>query len=585
MTAVENISAKPGGHTRRAAWRTRPRRWRLLLVGGFLAQVAVRLVLGAWQTGPVLIPDETGYLLAARLLAGGAVGNLSGRVFYHSGYSLLISPAYWVTDDPATVYRLVIGLNAFLSAALVIPAYLGARRMGLRKIHAWALAQGIALLPGLLYYTQFALSDAVLPTLVSAWLLAVHTWLRKRDVRFGLAAAGLAAFTYCTHPRGVVILLVQVVLLLAVPFLNRRMNRRDLGLVGLSLTLCAVLAWNLNLWVRHALYPAGAASMGHLLVQRLTSVDGLLWTASLTAGKIWYLVVSTWGLAGVGLTAVIVLAVRPGVAMATRATAGTALTALGGIAVATSAAVPDEGTVANHAYGRYLVCLAPFFALAGGAALLRAKPLDRVRLTLGPAGFAAVSGAVVAFGSGDRLRTGFFGPFDFPEICFLTWNWSGLHLWSATWTALVVLMVAVLASASVPEPYARRGMIAALVSLNLAVAGVTTDRVSSYWVRQLTPRVSLRAAGLRPHDRVAMSYRGMGWRIWVSQAFEVRSGLVPFDRFDRRPPAASITLIVVPWSLSRPPTASWPAAQPGWHVVTALDGGIGGWAAWRRDGT
>ncbi|MEV4255188.1 hypothetical protein AB0J52_18715 [Spirillospora sp. NPDC049652] len=583
MTAVEAISSRIADRSRRAVRRTDPRRWHLLLTGGFILQVAVRLLLGARQTGPVLIPDETGYLLAARLLSGGVAGDLSGRVFYHAGYALLISPAYWLTDDPATVYRLVIGLNALMSAALVIPAYLGARRMGVRRGHSWALAQGIALLPGVLYYTQFALSDAVLPTLVSAWVLAVHTWLRKRDVRFGLAAAGLAAFTYCTHPRGVVVLLVQVLLLIAAPLIDRRVNRRDLGLVSLFLTLCGVLAWNLNFWVRHALYPAGTASMGHLLVKRLTSLDGLMWTTSLTAGKVWYLVVSTWGLAGVGLTAVIVLLVRPGYTMATRVTAGTALTALAGIAVATSAAVPDEGTVANHAYGRYLVCFAPFFALAGGAALLRAKPLDRVRLTLGAAGLAVVSGAIVGFGSGDRLRTGFFGPYDFPEICFLTWNWSGLHLWSATWTALVILMVTVIAAASVREVRARRGMIAVLVALNLAAAAVTTERVSSYWVTQLMPRVSLKAAGLKPHDRVAMSYRGMAWRIWVSQAFQVRSGLVPFDRFDRRPPAASITLIVVPWSVRQPTTASWPAAQPGWHVVTALDGGIGGWAAWRRN--
>ncbi|MEV5573121.1 hypothetical protein AB0L06_24020 [Spirillospora sp. NPDC052269] len=582
MTAVESISARLVDRSRRVVRHSSPHRWHLLLVGGFLVQVLVRLVLGAGQTGPVLIPDETGYLLAARLLSGGALGDLSGRVFYHAGYSLLISPAYWFTSDPGTVYHLVIALNALLSSTLLFPAYLGARRMGLRRSHSYALAQGVALLPGVLYYAQFALSDAILPTLVACWLLLIHSWLRRGGALFGIAAAGLAAFAYCTHPRGLIVLLVQVALLTVLPFISRRTNGRDVALVGLFLTLCAILAWNLNLWTRHQLYPAGAASVGHLLVHRLTSVDGILWTISLTAGKVWYLVVSTWGLAGVGLTATVALIVRPRVSRATKATAGVALLTLAGIAVATSAAVPDEGTVANHAYGRYLACLMPFFVLAGGAALLRAKPIDRVRLTLGATAIAVASAAVVVLQSGDRLRTGFFGPFDFPEICFLTWNWSELHLWSATWTALLILMVTALASASVSELHARRGLLAALVVLNLTAAVVTTDRVSSYWVKQLTPKVSLKAADLKPQDRVAMSYRGMGWRIWVSQAFEVHSGLVPFDRFTRKPPAPSLTMIVVPWNRRQRVEDSWPAAKPGWHVVTALESSVGGWAAWRR---
>lgn len=582
MTAVETISARPADRSFLGVRRPGPRRWASLLAGGFLVQVAVRLVLGLGQTSPTLIPDESGYLLAARLLAGEQGGNLSGNMLYRAGYALLISPAYWFTNDPAIAYRIVIGLNAFLSATLIFPAYLIARRMGLRRSRSWALAQGVALLPGVLYYAQFALSDAILPTLVLSWLLMVHSWLRKGDLGFGLAAAGLAAFTYCAHPRGLLLVLVQIGLLVAVPFVNRRAAGRDAALIGLFLSLCTVLSWYLNSWLQHELYPAGVEAVGQRLTQRLTTLDGLVWTASLTAGKVWYLVVSTWGLAGVGLAATVAVVVRPGVGRARRITAAAALTVLAGIAVSTSAALPDEGTVANHAYGRYLSCLAPFFVLAGGAALLRARPVERMRLTLGAAAIAIVSAGIVTLEAGDGLRTRFFGPFDFPEICFLTWNWVGLRLWAATWAALVVLMVAVLVSASLREPHAWRATIAGLVVLNLVAAVVTTDRVSSYWVRQLAPRVSLKSAGLRPDDLVAESYRGMAWRVWVSHAFQVRRALVPFDRFDRRPPAPSITMVVVPWDRGRPAGASWPGAAPGWRVVTAIDGGIGGWAAWRR---
>src|SRR4051794_2365761 len=88
------------------------RRWRRLLVGGWILQVGIRLWFGIYQTTPILIPDETGYLLAARRLTGGAAGDLSGWALYQAGYPLLISPAFWLSDDPATVYRLVVAINS-----------------------------------------------------------------------------------------------------------------------------------------------------------------------------------------------------------------------------------------------------------------------------------------------------------------------------------------------------------------------------------------------------------------------------------------------------------------------------------------
>jgi hypothetical protein len=575
MNIAESVAA-------RRACGLRTRQMQLLLAAGIAVQVLVRLILGIGQTAPVLIPDETGYLLGARLLSGGAAGDLSGRIFYEAGYALLISPAYWVTDDPDTVYRLVIGINALLGAALLFPAYAAARRMGLRRAPAFALANLAALFPAGLYFGQFALSDAVLPLVVSVWLLAVHTWLRRADVRFGLLAAALASYADCTHPRGLVVVLVQVALLVAAPWVNRRVRLPQIALITISLTVTCGLAWALNEWVRGRLYPAGTADLSGLLWERLTSGDGLLWTVSLVAGKLWYLVVATWGLAGVGLVVLLAVLVSRRATRATRTTIAAALLLLIGIAVATSAAVPNEGTVANYAYGRYLSCLTPFLALVGGTALLRTTTAVRALVTLAGGGIAVVCAKIVWMLNGDRLRTAFFGPFDFTEICFLTWTWNELRLWPATWTALLLLALAALLPAALRTQYAATGFAVALMAVNLAAAVVTTDRVSTYWVERLTSQTTLKVAGLKPHDRVAMSYPGMKWRVWTTQAFQVSSGLVPFDRHARAEPDPRITLIVVPWDPRFPPTTSWPAARKGWHPVAVVSGNAGSWAAWRK---
>lgn len=554
--------------------------WPLLLAAAFAIQVVARLIINVRQTAPILIPDEIGYLLGARLLSGGAAGDLSGRVFYQAGYSLVISPAYWFTDNPDTVYRLVIGINALLGAAVLLPAFALARRMGLRRAPAFALANLAAFLPGSLYYGQFALTDAVLPLVISVWLLAVHTWLRRADTRFGLLAAALAGYAYCTHSRGVVVVLVQAMLVVAAPWVNRRIRVGQAALIAAALVTTGGLAMALNNWLRGKLYPTGAMELGNYLTDRLTTGAGLRWTVSLVAGKIWYLVVSTWGLAGVGLVAVIIVLARRKTSPATRATIAATLLAVVGIAVATSAAVPDEGTVANHAYGRYLSCLAPFLVVAGGAALVRTATAVRAQLALASGGIAVVSAWIVWRLNANEIKTKFFGAFDFTEICFLTWNWEELRLWPATWAALLLLALVVLLPAALTTRFAAAGVAAALAGLSLAMAVVTTDKVSAYWVDQLTARTTLKAAGLKADDRVAMSYPGMEWRVWVSQAFQVSSGLIPFDKFAQADPDPKITLVVVPWDGASPPNTSWPAARPGWGVVASNSG----WAAWRKAG-
>src|ERR1700691_2899441 len=112
--------------SRRTAWR-----WGLLLVGGWLLQAGLRAWLSRAQVMPLASPDETAYLIAARVLAGGPAANLSGSTLYQGGYPLLITPVYWFTSNPATVYHAVLMINAVLSATVMPLGYLAVRRLGL----------------------------------------------------------------------------------------------------------------------------------------------------------------------------------------------------------------------------------------------------------------------------------------------------------------------------------------------------------------------------------------------------------------------------------------------------------------------
>ncbi|GAA0243432.1 hypothetical protein GCM10009527_045150 [Actinomadura nitritigenes] len=178
--------------------RTRRRRavpW--LLAAGFAAQVCVRLWFARARTGPVANPDETGYLLAARLLSGGHGGDMSGSTFYQGGYPALLVPAYWFSHDPVTVYTIALAINAVVGAALFPLGYVAARRFGLSRRTALPLAWGAALLPATTFFGEFVLADAVLPTIVLAWLcLLQRPW---RQALEGLPSTG-AACDGCIAP-------------------------------------------------------------------------------------------------------------------------------------------------------------------------------------------------------------------------------------------------------------------------------------------------------------------------------------------------------------------------------------------------
>ena len=162
---------------------------------------------------PLANPDESAYLVIARVLAhAGAPSDFSYGTLYQSGYPLLLVPIYWFTSNPVTVYHATMVVNAVVNAALMPLAYLAFRRLSLRRWIAFAASAVAAVVPEGVFYAQYALSDAIFPVVVLAWLLSrAHLADRaepprrlRRGRRLGPRSAGYA---YAVHPRGLVVVI------------------------------------------------------------------------------------------------------------------------------------------------------------------------------------------------------------------------------------------------------------------------------------------------------------------------------------------------------------------------------------------
>ncbi|WP_242910794.1 hypothetical protein [Actinomadura terrae] len=340
------------------------------------------------------------------------------------------------------------------------------------------------------------------------------------------------------------------------------------------------------------MYPLGDNDLEGNLVWRLTHAEGYGWTLSLSAGQLWYQIVATAGIAGLGLTALITAAVRRGTPFPMRWTALAVLAAVAGVAVATSAALPDEQRVGNFVTGRYLACLLPVLFLAGLAALLRARGKELVTGAAVALGLAIALGWAVMDYADDRLHTSKYIAFDFLEMNLLTGDWQRFHLWRATVVSLVLfgaVLFLVRGMDAFPRRIHRAGAplaVALLAVLNLAVLTTSSYRIARPPARDAANFAGIGRAGDAGTYRAVAIDQGVPWGLRVPLLFQVWwTEVIDFDAASARPPGQA-DLVILRWRASTAPAATWPDVPPGFRIVDTwssyADGVAQGWVAWAR---
>ncbi len=575
------------------------RRWGLLLVVGWLVQAGLRAWLSRMQTVPLSTPDEEAYLIAARVLAGGAPANFSYSTLYPAGYPVLIAPVYWFTHNPVTVYRAVLMINAAISAAVLPLAYLAGRRLRLDRPMAYGVATVAALLPAALFYSEFAMTDAIYPVLVLGWLLAVHSWLTASSVRGRYAAAAgsalLAGYAEAVHSRGLVIVVVYVMLGAVIAW--RRLAPR--GTVAVAAVALAIPLWVASVLdgrLARVMYPSDSRSLGGEIIIRLKHPHTILLVAEEAAGQMWRFVLDGWGVAGIGLVAAVAVLVRRGVRTDLKIMAVVSLVVTLAIAVTAPAALPPTQSQA-WASGRYLDGMIVAFFVVGAAVLLRA---DRRQILVYGACLVPptlVAGiAVFAYSGGSVPTAGFGGAFTFAEPAVLTQNWTQANLFLATVVGLLLLAawVGMVFAADrwggrLGGRWGGHGRVVVLVGLGVvslvAVIQMTSNIAQANLPAQEANTTALvTASGLKPGQVLAVGEgihaKGVSWESWMPQAFEVWWAPLEFFNPAKGPPPANATVVETQWLPGRSAQASWPQAPPGWRIVASDQ--AAGWVAWRR---
>jgi hypothetical protein len=331
--------------------------------------VIVAHTAAVWDSSsPVYWEDEIGYLSNSLVLAGGTPPDLGGKSYY-IGWSLVLTPIWWFTTDPAVVYRVASALSALAGILLVVPLTLIARRLGVRLPWAIVLASIVAVSPSRVVMSNFALSENFLTLVIAFTALAAFRFQAHQTLARAATLGALSSLVFITHARASAVLIATLLWLLF-----RIRQTPAASSIGLAVAIVpSVLGFLLYRHVGELMYTSGSVRESNA-IDRLINVDvpSLLAAAS---GQSWYSAVSWFGIAVIGL---VVLTVRVVAEVRTRRFS----IGFWGIAVVVGSVFISAGfiakSIATHAdridifsYGRYLDPIVAVIALIGLVAVWR----------------------------------------------------------------------------------------------------------------------------------------------------------------------------------------------------------------------
>ncbi|PWH06406.1 hypothetical protein DEO23_05385 [Brachybacterium endophyticum] len=278
--------------------------WWVLAVITVATCIVLHIVVAQSAVAPRTPWDEIHPLQIARMLSGdNDVPRLSGSGYY-PGWAILMTPIWWFTHDPETVYRAAIVLGNVIGVATIVPLSMVGRHLRMTAPQAIAAAGLAMCLPGRIEPSDYAMSEQLLMFCYAWAVLGMFAlWRRPTWWRLALFVLAIAA-AYLTHTRALALVLTAVVWLLL-------FSRRSVAKAVVGVLLLLVSWWGVDrvaAAINHRMLLSGS-SKSDLALQALTQArpEAL---AQLLAGQVWAQLVGTAGLFALGAVVIVVWTLR-----------------------------------------------------------------------------------------------------------------------------------------------------------------------------------------------------------------------------------------------------------------------------------
>ncbi len=532
-----------------------------MFAAGYLVHAAFALLMRV----PIVMYDEFGYFATARHLVG---EGQSTHLRYYPGYAFTLVPSFLVTSTSDGAYTVTLFVvNGLLGALTTVLAWQLVRVLGpelSQRVRLLATLT-VAVYPSWLLYTDLTWSENLLVPIGVALVLLAGRLARGGPAWLALAYSVLAAAAYLTHPRGLAMTGAAVVVGLVVLPRQGWLLRAALVVVP-----AGVLARETPAIARWATDSTDFKS-DNLLRDGLHDIPHV---AASIGGQLFYLAAATYGIAPLGVYALVCLVRREGVRSERGAIALAALAAAAGMLVVSGIYWHAPFRSDQLVYGRYNeATLLPLFA-AGVVALATVR-LDwrRIVVMLAPI---ALLWPIPLLAWDAALRDTTAVNFNILGIAPIVWLVGGVNLPTIAFAHTLAAGVVVVVARRRPS-LALPVLCAGLVAVSIAL-GTVLFRIGSWdkareqqlggvleRIRPIVPAAD-RCVYFDPHTvdvfaATSYRYRADGWRF-------ARPGN----------PACSQLF------LSRVPAATVLAQAPGSRMVAREEHGKVKNALWVRPG-
>jgi hypothetical protein len=376
MTADEIAAGSVPGSDGSSA----PHRWPSVVAITVLGVTIVHLLALIGNRGPVLYSDALGYLGNARFLAGGAAPTFDGSFSYSAGYSLLLVPLYWITEQSEIIWTMAVAVNVGLAVLIMLPAYhLGRRAFDLSRYQALLVSAAVSLTPALILQPGRIWVETLFPLVFLAAALAVSVLFETRKIPYAVLSGASVGYLVFIHGRGLAVAAAFLIVLM-IGVVSRRLSLLPAVVGAISAASVVIIDLLLRSHLKDHLWSASDAPANAGSVTRILgaySTDHLVATLSTGLGHLWYVIVVSFGIAAIGFVALAMVAVgadrRGPLNASNRGTALFALLAVGGVAILSAGLLTEVNRVDHRVYGRYLEGVTPILILAGTAWLLKLR--------------------------------------------------------------------------------------------------------------------------------------------------------------------------------------------------------------------
>jgi len=191
----------------------------------FCILVLVKIIISLFFRYPWIFADETVYAETARnILQGEFFSHLTYCQTYPPGYSLFLSPAYIVSENPFTSYHVMLTINAIITSSIVFPAYFLLNKF-CPKFYSITGSLFIGILPSAIAYTFVVMSENLFIPLFffSIWFLI--EFFDSRSIWWGFLSGFSLFLLFFTRTLGVAMIFGFFVALLY--YIIRQQGSRD----------------------------------------------------------------------------------------------------------------------------------------------------------------------------------------------------------------------------------------------------------------------------------------------------------------------------------------------------------------------